>query len=60
MRNNSFQDVAKQHQLKIARSTMKMLCIFAKITGGMNHILAAELLGQKVPEDCDCERERVA
>ena len=50
----TYEDVAKRHQLAIARKTMKMHCIGARIMGGMDHVKAAELLNRKLPEDCDC------
>lgn len=51
-------DVAKQHQLKIARSTMKMHCMGAWILGGMDHVKAAELLGTSKPQDCTCDKAK--
>ena len=50
----SEKDVPSQHQLKIARSTMKMHCAGASVAGGMDHKEAARLLGTSVPKGCTC------
>ena len=51
-------DVPSQHQLKIARATMRMNCVFARIMGGCNHREAAavihRLTGAIVGIDADC------
>jgi hypothetical protein len=51
----SFQKVADKHQKKIARDTMKLHCLGAKIMGGMDHPTAAKILGKPVPNDCTCQ-----
>lgn len=49
-------DVFKGHMMKIARSTMKMICPMARVMGGMDHVDAVKTIGgkSKVPNDCDC------
>jgi hypothetical protein len=44
----------RQHQLKIARDTMRMHCLGARIMGGMDHPTAAALLGKPLPAGCTC------
>ena len=41
------QDVAKKHQRKIAKTTLKMSDIGARIMGGMTKKEAREFLGEK-------------
>ena len=50
--------VPERHQLKVARSTMSMHCVGARIMGGPNHVQSAkiihELSGVFVNIDADC------
>jgi hypothetical protein len=48
------QDIAKRHQLNIARKTMRLSCVGTRILGGMDHIEAAKLLKTKTDADCEC------
>lgn len=43
----SFQDVASQHQMKIARSTVKMPAAMAAVMGGMTPAEAHALIQQR-------------
>lgn len=54
-KKNVIVDVARAHQLNIARRTMSLTCVGAAILGGMNHAEAARLLGTTVPQGCTCE-----
>jgi len=47
-------DTAKRHQLAIARKTMGMSCVGARIMGGMDHVKAGEMLGKRRPAGCVC------
>jgi hypothetical protein len=49
-------DVPKEHQLRIARETMKKTCGGLRVLCGMDHVEAAELLGRRVPADCTCRQ----
>lgn len=49
--------VPEKHMIKIAKDTMKLSCIGAKIMGGMNHLRAVNTLrehGYNVNLDPDC------
>ena len=52
--------VADKHQLKIAKDTMRMSCVGARIMGGMDHLTAQyaihRITGRHVPlhDDCTC------
>ena len=56
-------DIPDKHYLKIARSTMKLHCLGAKIMGGMNHIQAIEVIkrltGKNTPKSTDCTCEKI-
>lgn len=51
-------DVPSQHALKLARATMRMRCVGARIMGGPNHVEAVEtirrLTGAIVAVDAGC------
>ena len=49
---------AKNHQMNIARKTMKLSCVGARIMGGMDHIDAAQVLSRKTDSDCTCFQSR--
>lgn len=55
--------VADKHQLKIARSSMKLSCLGCRILGGPNHYEAASIIHsitrQIVPIDVDCTCDRM-
>ena len=51
---------AELHRRRIAVDTLRMTCVAARIMSGMDHIAAAELLGRRAPEGCDCARVREA
>ena len=52
--------IPEKHQLKIAKSTIKLSCIGAKIMGGMSHIKAIEVIKtltgkrEQIDNDCTC------
>ena len=50
--------VPERHQLKIARATMRMHCVGARIMGGPNHHesvrIIADLTGAIIGIDADC------
>jgi len=57
-------DVARKHQTKIARDTMKLSCLGAQCRGGMDHVEARRFfltIGKlvEVPDDCQCWRRHV-
>jgi hypothetical protein len=47
-------DVAKEHQKRVARASMRMHCLGVLIMGGPNHKEAAKILGTKPPKGCTC------
>ncbi len=53
--------VPDKHQLRIARSTMRMHCLGAAIMGGPNHVKAASIIKRlsgaivRIDTDCTCE-----
>lgn len=56
--------VPEQHQVKVARATMKMSCVGALCMGGPNHVEASKILRALRPDlgaekylddDCTCE-----
>ena len=53
-------NVPEQHQLKIARSTMRMHCVGARIMGGPDHLRAVNIIRNltgkhvKLHNDCTC------
>lgn len=53
---------ASQHQLRIARKTMKLSCVGAAILGGPNHYEAAEIIHRltgvfvAIDAPCSCRR----
>lgn len=50
--------VPEQHAMRIARETMRMHCIGARILGGPDHVDAARHLGRSVPDGCNCAERR--
>ena len=56
--------IPEQHQLAIARKTMRLSCVGAMIMGGPNHkesiIIIAKLTGRRLilPEDCTCKESK--
>ena len=54
--------VPDQHQLRIARRTMRYNCIGAAVMGGPNHFQAASIIHQltgvfvNIDADCTCKR----
>ena len=49
----------EERKKDIARETMAMNCVFARVFAGMDHVLAAEILGEKVGKGCVCQEIRV-
>ena len=53
--------IPEQHQLAIARKTMRLSCVGALVMGGPNHkesiAIIAKLTGRRLtlPEDCTCK-----
>ena len=54
--------VPEKHQLKIARKTLTLSCVGARILGGPNHKEAVQIIERltgKLPylpdDDCNCE-----
>ena len=54
-------DVARRHQLRIARETMQMNCIGARVMGGPNHREAVKIIHELsgvfagLAADCTCK-----
>jgi hypothetical protein len=55
VKNKTQLSVPEKHQLKIARDTMKMTCVFCAVMGGMSHIEAGRLLNVPLPKNCTCK-----
>lgn len=49
-------EVARKHQRRIALDTMRMVCAFARIAGGMDHVEAAAFLKVAPPRGCTCKK----
>jgi hypothetical protein len=54
-------EIANKHQLAIARRTLRLHCIGARILGGPNHaeavLIIKRLTGKepKLPDECTCK-----
>ena len=55
MKSKTQLSVPENHQLKIARDTMKMTCVFCAIMGGASHVKASKLLNVPLPKNCTCK-----